>query len=463
MRVKLFHNRFDLTCPDPVIPAKRELNKVVDDIKLYKLITSIQDLIGISSELSGKIALIDDDGSITFDNCDYDLGWTSALNHLLCRPLVVDVLKQTGVTFKEEQEFDANIKKIIQHIDLIQPACILLDIRLSRAENDTNYVGKHLSGEVLLKKLRNSFPTLPIIVFASTSITSNQHKYRNFGADAVWIKEGVDQENSVQKLYINILHLLELIQRVCGKEYQYLSRLGKITRDIEKACKQNRITYWWQQNEYPQWLHLKGGPFDRFAISSSSRNKIQDYLPGLMHEMRTLLQGKAQQLLHFDANAPLGNRYHMNADSLLVQMAKVIELIHGVDLLSGHDSQVNSTVIGAKKGSDGKVTVIRGDWFAYALYKLRNQSAHFSSGAQFNFDLDDPKNTRSLGYFLAHFMAYLTNPNQSFSSNSFDDYPNRSDSSEILPANYFDKLINRNRNSPSIRSHQKNYKNLFQA
>jgi DNA-binding NarL/FixJ family response regulator len=472
MRIRLFHHRYDLTeqriDPNgnvfpPDHPKGKKLNKKIDAKKLHVLITNIQSLLSTGTN-SLKIALIDDDASIQLEGCQTDFGWTSALNQLLLEPLVVDVLKETGVDFnhglvnKQAHNFEA----IVHHIHRIQPACILLDIRLHKKENGEQDNAEPLSGENLLNRLRIVFPTLPIIVFASTSLPRQKRKYLQLGADAVWIKEGIDQDMSILRHFQNIMRLLELINKVCDKTYQFMSKLGQMVIEIEQACKQDKPIYWWQKYERPQWGHLQGGKYKKFAFSNSSRYDIQDQLPKLLRNLLMSLCGEVKKSLSYDESiVTFGQNSAELVNSLVIQMAKIIELIHGFDPKSKAADRIDSSVIGGRKGKDGSIEVLRGDWIAHYIYKLRNQGAHLAT-AGLQFEFGDPSHTRSIGCVIAHFMAYLMNFQQPYTSNlSVDHSCPHTSISNPFEINYLNTLINRNNKKSNIKKHQKIFNRLF--
>lgn len=462
IRDRLFIHRFNL--PKEKVKIT-EVKQLIDQIHLQ---------LATKNNTSRKIALIDDEANQLYQGTKLGAAWSSALNTILfSKDCVVDVLKDCDVDLNNHQNFVAKISTIINHIKSIDPVCILLDVRLLSKETHLEEPSKRVekSGLQLLAKLRTVFPALPVIMITSSSEVWTHRRLINLGADAVWMKEGLDESRAPLLSYYNVIRLLELIRRVSGNHYQTISRLGKKLHLIQEACRTGEKKFWWQKSEVIAWPdgNVYNGHLNHF-YSFAVPDQINKKLPFLLSDAILLLKGYLRLTeLEFD-ESNFGKRYGKQiyestlAKSIVIQMAKSIELIHGYEMSHRQENRVNAGIIGGypTNAYHKLIEAVRGDWVAFGLYQLRNECAHHLGDVHYSFGIlnNDP---RSLVYFAAHLFAYLTNPYQPYHSAQSLDFPwlSNGQRKRLLPPEYLENLIEKHLANPSMQKHKQIFNEIL--
>lgn len=462
IRDRLFIHRFNL--------PKEKVN--ITEVK--QLIDQIHSQLATKNNTCRKIALIDDEANQLYHGAKLGAAWCSALNTILfSENCVIDVLKECDVDLNNRQNFVAKISTVIEHIKSLDPVCILLDVRLLSKEiqlgEPTEKAGK--SGLQLLAKLRTAFPALPVIMITSSSEVWTHRRLINLGADAVWMKEGLDESRAPLQSYYNVIRLLELIRRVSGSHYQVISRLGKKLQQIQEACRTNEKKFWWQKSEVIAWPdgNVYNGHLNHF-YSFAIPEQINKKLPVILSDVILLLKKYLKLTdLEFD-ESDIGKDYGEQicesdwAKLIVIHMAKSIELIHGYEMSHRHENRVNAGIIGGypSKVSYRSIEAVRGDWIAFGLYQLRNECAHYLGEVHYSFGIlnQDP---RSLVYFAAHLFAYLTNPYQPYHSKQSLDFPwlSNGQRNRLLPPEYLENLIEKHLLNPSMQSHKQIFNEIL--
>ena len=115
----------------------------------------------------------------------------------------------------------------LQGFDFSDYACLLLDLRLREEERGPVVRLDELSGARLLGQIRKKCPMLPIIITTASNKVRTFEKLMDLGADAYWIKQGVDEHRTGEDLVEDYARLLEIVSTATGDRYQFAHRLGR--------------------------------------------------------------------------------------------------------------------------------------------------------------------------------------------------------------------------------------------
>jgi CheY-like chemotaxis protein len=322
-----------------------------------------------------KVALLDDQAQQIDGRTHF--GWHQVYSRMLEGTEVVDVLKQLGLdheTFELSSLLDA-----LQRFSFHHYACVLLDLRL-RGERGLMVSPETLSGAVILKWLRREWPEVPVIVTTASNKLRTYEDLVRLGADAYWMKHGMDERGTGEDLARAYSRLLELVAKVTGQRYQFVRRLGHALKH-------------WMYAQSPRWWH------DREWLREDDDRQRKDRdarITGMIRDVILMLR----QYLHLHE---IGYGYQDRVSeelfllSIIQHAGKSIEAIHGYDHLK-RGKRTRGT-IGGWWDKEGQFTPGRGDWFAYYLMAVRNRASHYPGYAQIDWE--------ALTTFVSHLACYL--------------------------------------------------------
>ena len=463
--------------------------KINDEIDtLIKLVERIKLNVSIVSGETRKIGLIDDEALRLSAGKKPDLGWYKAFKTILFdNEGIVDNFFDTYPEFPIEHITESHLDEIVEMVGKAKYSCLLLDAHLNTIHEADGI--EHKLGTKLLEKLRTVYPTLPIIIITATNKAWKHRILTDKGADAVWVKEGLDERRSPERSYYNLYRILELISRVSGEEYQFLRRFGEAVEKI----KNDKGSLWWNKGKI-SWTHKGPYPRDKrnFEESQVDHRKLQERISKLLEDGMELLRsylydviinfneasgGKGGHSDSFNGNVEKERqrvlRTNMIAKSMIMQLAKVIELIHGQkEMNTSHGDRINAFIMGGgkerskKKRNDNKsnLTIVRGDWIAYFLFQQRNECAHYFEKVNYQFS-SSANGERSLIEFISSLLAYLFCKYQPYHSQDSKDFyltkPKRGENCKVNFAYINDPengLLVRKKDLREIKEYAKHYK-----
>ena len=465
-----------------VFAFRRKMNyfkKVEHELPyLLQLINTIHDQSWRLGGKTAKIGFIDDEAHELQASKQAEAGWFDAFKAALFdhEGILEDVLdKHFSKDFSSlaEEHLDHLVNKIITG----SYSCLLLDVHLNKSE-EANGI-EHKLGTKLLQKLRAKNPAIPVIMITSSNKPWKHRILIELGADAVWVKEGVDENREPKHSYYNLVRLLELIKRVTGPKYQFLRRFY----DAIELIKNDNGKLWWNKGKI-SWPHhgrphlgypskkLKPLMFSQ-ADPVSLKAQVVKLLDKGLHLLRAYLQTTETQFYEASGRETRNDFSWSNpqikaaAKSIVIQLGKTVELIHGMQSNKSNGVRINAWAIGGSKGKD-KTEVIRGDWIAYFLYQHRNECAHFAPDAIYSFQGDENK-ARSLITFISFLLAYLSSKKQPYYSKDKAelDFINKYKKSHGYRVNPFyldgkeDSLFNRMEKNPSVHEFVTIYRSLI--
>ncbi|MHB8336985.1 MAG: hypothetical protein ACYDEE_06190 [Ignavibacteriaceae bacterium] len=101
-------------------------------------------------------------------------------------------------------------QQIISTIQNYPPSVVLLDLRLFD-EKDSYSDILNYSGAKILKKIKEDYLYLPIIMFTASNKAYNMKKLIQLGSEAMWTKEGIDEGIDNKRTVVSVLEFLQLI------------------------------------------------------------------------------------------------------------------------------------------------------------------------------------------------------------------------------------------------------------
>lgn len=174
--------------------------------------------------IQGKFLLIDD---------NYDKGWEKVF---------LRILAENGIglhPFAAIKDFAANeleiSERIIETIENEGISGVLLDLRLTKeddAPGNANNSIEEFSGGRLLKKIKETYPHVPVIMITASNKAWNMRQLIDLGADGYFIKESPKETPSIEvaeKNYSDFCKLLSDSQ----KKYEELAPFWKKIRHLK--------------------------------------------------------------------------------------------------------------------------------------------------------------------------------------------------------------------------------------
>ena len=314
-------------------------------------------------------------------------GWQRIYSRVLFnRDLTVDdILDEEGLDPNEGQLIDFAPAKL-QDVDFSDYACILLDLRL-RSDEQGGFPENlwDLSGARVLEFIRSKHPTLPVIVTTASNKIWNYEGIMELGADAYWIKEGLDERRTDDESAQNYVQLLELVATVTGERYQFLRRFGREIERLKERSAEEML--WWEEEK--EWYDPYTGNSMTTPIGGSE--EVFQLLDDALLMLRSYLH-------QFEIGHGFQSDTHSGfwLGSIMQQLGGIIEVIHDWDSLD-ISNRSRAIVGGIPQGN--KYRTRRGDWFGFRIYGQRNKAAHHAS--------DRVVDWQYLKYFLANLLCYL--------------------------------------------------------
>ena len=163
-----------------------------------------------------KILLVDDLA---------DKGWQHIITQMLYSNPDANQVKSLKIQTKVENgvnkfDYEATKKALESEIESHKPHLILLDLRLHDEKREIHPT--QLSGYKLLELLKTSprYKGVPVIMFTASRNAEIIKTLLNAGAEAVWIKPGIDEGLNLESIIIRYKQLLELTDKVFNPNYE---------------------------------------------------------------------------------------------------------------------------------------------------------------------------------------------------------------------------------------------------
>lgn len=321
--------------------SKKETYKIKEEITFGQLL----------HEKLPKILYIDDQA---------EEGWSGIFQLMIYGELKQDCFKVFQPT--KEPEIEIIIQKCFEHIQTLNPDLIILDLRL-QGETGTFSNPKELSGFKVLHALKSGYKfdsgmkyypvSCPVVIVTASNKVNTYQFITNEGADAYWIKEGLDNHFSLDESADNYFDFIAKTYVVCcSPEFKMLREMkSKFTE-----FRQNR-TYWYESPKRFQQLYD-----DRATINYINPKTIIGIIGDAIKFIEVLIQDKFNHNYNIDYE-------RLISSTLVVRLFLAIEIIH----------EENNTSNIPTKHTDLSARIFKHHPVSYKLNKLleiRNKAVH---------------------------------------------------------------------------------------
>jgi len=253
---------------------------------------------------------------IVFVDDQADQGWSTIFQHIIYG----NENESFSVIIPNiDETIDEIVNKIITTVNKTNAQLLILDLRL-KGESEKNIQIDDISGIKVLKKLKNKKLKCPILITSASNKIWSYKETIKLGADAYWIKEGLDDQYKIEVSVDNYFRFLELVFTLsCSEEYSYLYRtmLPKIL-EIEN----NPNKFWWEQQFWNENLQIRGINVlkTQFAIKSD----IESSLYNCFEMVKKYLSWNIRQQVSLKIN-------NLLASAVIIHFHSVIERVHKLD------------------------------------------------------------------------------------------------------------------------------------
>jgi CheY-like chemotaxis protein len=159
-----------------------------------------------------RILSIDDQGND---------GWFKCYENLFYKEESENFYSYSPV-FKSNNEIEIILKKISSS----NPDIIFLDLRL-QGEKEKYLLIDDISGYKVLKKIKEFYPSIPILIMSATNKAENLTALLKAGASGLWTKPRVETNNL--HIYEHYYELLDIVQNIINANNDVLSRLFSVS------------------------------------------------------------------------------------------------------------------------------------------------------------------------------------------------------------------------------------------
>jgi len=324
-------------------------------------------------EKSPKICYIDDQA---------EEGWAGIFQLMIygeTKPDCFQVIQPSKAS-----ELEPIIQKCFEHIQTHNPDLIILDLRLL-GETGTISNPTELSGFKVLHALKSGYKhdngkkyypiSCPLMIVTASNKVNTYQFITNEGADAYWIKEGLDNHFSLDESADNYFDFIaKTYVLCCSPEFKMIREMkSKFTE-----FRQNK-TYWWESPKRFQQLND-----DRVTINNITRKIIFGIIGEAIRFIEVLVQNKLNHSWSIDYE-------RLISSMVVVRLFLAIEIIH---------EEINSTNFPTKH-TELSTRIFKHHPVSHRLNKLleiRNKAVHHDSIL-----LGDVKQ------FVDYLMGYLSN------------------------------------------------------
>jgi CheY-like chemotaxis protein len=207
------------------------------------------------------------------------------------------------------------VDKIMVQLNVLNPDLIILDLRLKGETGPITDISDISGIKVLesLQKLKISSPIL--ITTASNKIWSYKGTFA-LGANAYWIKEGLDEKRNLEATIENYIRFVDLVRLLCKSEvFIFLKEF----KELNNKFKDRTELFWW---EAPWAEKLAMGPYPKTKYAT--KNEIEKILDSAIELFEDYLKIYVQNLQIVSLGDSIWS-------IIIAKLALVLEKIHQID------------------------------------------------------------------------------------------------------------------------------------
>jgi len=210
-----------------------------------------------------------------------------------------------------EENFKNSVKQIKEKnfdYDLV-----LLDLRLLERDNQRdNEDVANLSGAIFLRLFREDFKGVPVLMTTASNKIWSYEELMKLGADAYWMKEGIDNYFSTEESLINYCKFLNLVEKMTSESYAILKEIDSTIEYLEQEENQ-----WWVESKSNKWKNCE-------AIDANN-NEILKLLKSSIVLTKTYLH---QFYLGYGFSSDIYNGFYLS--SMINKLGTLAEIIHDI-------------------------------------------------------------------------------------------------------------------------------------
>lgn len=258
----------------------------------------------------------------------------------------------------------SNDSTFIDNLELNKFDLIILDLRLDPKIDEQKSLHE-ISGAIMLSEIRKRVKGIPILITTASNKVWSYEELMKLGADAYWMKEGIDNSYTAYNSVKNYYKLIILFELMTSERYKSLKRFESEFNTIIGNQKWFKSEIYWKNNENRN-------------LNNENINCIYELLEDGILMLRTFLH-----------QSFLGNSYCLsNIDSywltgIINKLGGIVEEIH----FPGKPGFDSSTV-GGKWSYNSETDrwewgkMYREDWIAFILLNFRNAASHNKNGKE---------------------------------------------------------------------------------
>ncbi len=254
------------------------------------------------------------------------------------------------------------------------PDLILLDLRLTTADQTiSSHNVQQCSGAKLLKQIREKYMGIPVLMTTASNKAWSYQNLLQIGADAYWIKGGLDENRSSEEIVNNYLLFLDLVEKLMGEKYQLLKLFARRIEELK-----NIQTLWWVKAE---WRHADEDTILR--QTNVKKSEIFSMLYECFIMTRSFLQLYVMESGYNDVHSSSKFMIQFWASGIIQRLSFIIEAVHNFKDFGKNGQEANSTLMSKtyefRKGTKGeKIMPGRNDRKGRDLYHIRNEASHYA-------------------------------------------------------------------------------------
>ncbi len=261
------------------------------------------------------------------------------------------------------------------------PELIILDLRLTIDDNISKKQDiSEYSGATILKFIKDKYLGIPVLITTASNKAHTLKTLKKIGADAYWIKKGIDDIGLAEDN--NYENLLLFIDKLTDKEYKdFSSMVYKY-----KIIKEKTELYWWEEHT---WVSTN-------ETTKAFKTVVCDFIYESILMIRNYLHF---HIFEYDAfNNATALQAGFWASTIIQRLGLIVEYIH-------QTKKVDINVHDGKKDS-GSIMRNRRDDRAIILWDQRNEVSHYKHLAEKQFK-GDLKSWDSIVLYYGKIIEYL--------------------------------------------------------
>lgn len=247
-----------------------EVTKQLNNISQI-IIDKFSSITSVNLETKRQIRNNNNDLEILYIDDNAEKGWVDVLKKITGLNNIKTIVP--GEQFRNDIDalYEDQIKVSINDVTSL----ILLDLRLYD-EKDRSVDVNYFSGAKLLQKIRNNHKGIPVLILTASNKVWSYEELMRLGADAYWIKEGIDNYFTAEESVKNYFKLLHLIERLTDERYKKLNDIARLIDHVSSEGNQ-----WWDISKGNKWVNcelINGNSDEIIKLLQATLELTKEYL-----------------------------------------------------------------------------------------------------------------------------------------------------------------------------------------